>query len=110
MQKYPNLLGLGLSEDTAIVVTGDHFSRDRQMESGHSRQYSVCMSRGRSRTTSSPLLHGGHSLFRVIADANVVRAVGQVILRNKPDVGIEIGRVICRELQDLRCDQRTVLY
>jgi cyanophycinase len=25
IQKYPNLLGIGLSEGTAIVVTGDHF-------------------------------------------------------------------------------------
>ena len=25
IQKYPNLLGLGLSEATAIVVTGDRF-------------------------------------------------------------------------------------
>jgi cyanophycinase len=25
IQKYPNLLGIGLSEGTAIIVTGDHF-------------------------------------------------------------------------------------
>lgn len=25
MQKFPNLLGIGLSEGTAIVVTGDQF-------------------------------------------------------------------------------------
>ena len=39
IKKYPDLLGIGLSEGTAIVVTGDRFRGDRQVEGRHPRQH-----------------------------------------------------------------------